>query len=189
VNITVNVWNYPGGMKQNHDTTVTITDDPADIRTGHSWTSIAYVDISMWKNYIEFRNSAYNNRDWHVRKRPWPVLLWNKMAETIKNNGKSQDPGNTLWKWRKERTESMCVSLDASRRLLLIIVFFSCGSTVLWDPGRLRRFLELFRHMVGLLGRVISSSQGLYLHRTTQHKKTLTNIHALSGIRTHNLSN
>jgi hypothetical protein len=42
------------------------------------------------------------------------------------------------------------------------------------DPGLLtyRRFLELFRHMVGLLGRVISPSQGLYLHRTTQHRKT-----------------
>jgi hypothetical protein len=36
--------------------------------------------------------------------------------------------------------------------------------------------------MVGLLGRVISSLQGLYLHRTTQHRKTRTNIHALSGI-------
>jgi hypothetical protein len=35
-----------------------------------------------------------------------------------------------------------------------------------------RRFLELFRHMVGLLGRVISPSQGLYLHKTTQHRKT-----------------
>jgi hypothetical protein len=30
----------------------------------------------------------------------------------------------------------------------------------------------VFRHMVGLLGRVISPSQGLYLHRTTQHRKT-----------------
>jgi hypothetical protein len=43
--------------------------------------------------------------------------------------------------------------------------------------------------MVGLLGRVISPSQGLYLHRTTQHKKAQTNIHAVSGIRTHNPSN
>jgi hypothetical protein len=43
--------------------------------------------------------------------------------------------------------------------------------------------------MVGLLGRVISPSQGLYLHRKTQHRKTWTNIHALSGIRTHNPSN
>jgi hypothetical protein len=52
-----------------------------------------------------------------------------------------------------------------------------------------RRFLELFRHMVGLRGRVISPSQGLYLHRTTQHRKKRTNIHALSGIRTHDPSN
>jgi hypothetical protein len=52
-----------------------------------------------------------------------------------------------------------------------------------------RRFLELFRHMVGLLGRVISPSQGLYLHRTTQHRKTRTNIHAESEIRTHDPSN
>jgi hypothetical protein len=36
---------------------------------------------------------------------------------------------------------------------------------------------------------VISPSQGLYLHRTTQHRKTRTNIHALSGIRTHDPSN
>jgi hypothetical protein len=69
--------------------------------------------------------------------------------------------------------------------------FFPRGSTVLQDPGRLtyRRFLELFRHIVGLLGRVISPSQGLYLHRTTQHRKTRTNIHTLSGIRTHDPSN
>jgi hypothetical protein len=41
---------------------------------------------------------------------------------------------------------------------------------------------------VGLLGRVMSPSQGLYLHRTAQHRQTRTNIHALSGIRTHNPS-
>jgi hypothetical protein len=59
------------------------------------------------------------------------------------------------------------------------------------DLGRLtyRRLLELFRHTVGLLGRVISPSQGLSLRRTTQHRKTRTNIHALSGIRTHDPSN
>jgi hypothetical protein len=52
---------------------------------------------------------------------------------------------------------------------------------ILWFPN-------LFRHMVGLLGRVISPSQGLYLLRTAKHKKTRTNIHALSGIRTHDRS-
>jgi hypothetical protein len=48
---------------------------------------------------------------------------------------------------------------------------------------------EQFRQMVGLLGRVISPSQGLYLHRTTQHRKTQRNIHALSRIRTLDPSN
>jgi hypothetical protein len=40
------------------------------------------------------------------------------------------------------------------------------------------------RHSVGLLGRVISSSQGLCLHTRTENAQTL-NFHALSGIRTH----
>jgi hypothetical protein len=45
-------------------------------------------------------------------------------------------------------------------------------------------FLDL-RHSVGLLGRVISSSQGLYLYTNTEkHTQTLS-IHALSGIGTH----
>jgi len=30
--------------------------------------------------------------------------------------------------------------------------------------------------------------KSLYLHRTTQHTKTKTNIHTLSGIQTHDLS-
>jgi hypothetical protein len=69
--------------------------------------------------------------------------------------------------------------------------FLSVALQSLKDLGRLtyRRFLELFRHTVGLLGRVISPSQGLYLYRTTQHRKPRTNIHALSGIRTHDPRN
>jgi hypothetical protein len=83
------------------------------------------------------------------------------------------------------------ILFDNISPLQLIHFFFSMALQSLKDIGRLtyRRFLELFRHMVGLLGRVISPSQGLYLHRTTQHRKTRTNIHALSGIRTHNPSN
>jgi hypothetical protein len=46
------------------------------------------------------------------------------------------------------------------------------------------QFLNL-RKSVGLLGQGISPSQGRYLHRTTQ---TQTDIHALSGIRTHDPS-
>jgi hypothetical protein len=42
---------------------------------------------------------------------------------------------------------------------------------------------------VGLLGRVISSSQGLYLYTNTEKRthNTYINIHVLSGIRTHGL--
>jgi hypothetical protein len=53
--------------------------------------------------------------------------------------------------------------------LTLIIYFFPVALQSVKDLGRLtcRRILELFRHMVGLFGRVISPSQGLYLHRTS----------------------
>jgi hypothetical protein len=47
-------------------------------------------------------------------------------------------------------------------------------------------FLD-FRQLVGLLGRMIGSSQGLYLYTNTE-KRTRTqtlNIHALGEIRTH----
>jgi hypothetical protein len=48
--------------------------------------------------------------------------------------------------------------------------------------------MNLFRYLVKLLGQGISPSQGLYPHKTTQHRKTRTNIHALSEIRTHDPS-
>jgi hypothetical protein len=48
--------------------------------------------------------------------------------------------------------------------------------------------MNLFGHLVGLLGREISSTQCLNLRRTTQHRKTQTHIHASSGIRTHDPS-
>jgi hypothetical protein len=38
--------------------------------------------------------------------------------------------------------------------------------------------------LVGLLGRVIGPTQGLYRHRTTQHRNTRTQIHAPRRIRT-----
>jgi hypothetical protein len=47
-------------------------------------------------------------------------------------------------------------------------------------------FLDL-RQSAGPLGRVISSSQGLYLYARTQTHTQRLNIHALSGIRTHDL--
>jgi hypothetical protein len=60
----------------------------------------------------------------------------------------------------------------------------------LYRPGLFFSFVIFFAQMVGLLGRVISPPQGRYLH-TGQHKHIInahTDIHALSGIRTHELS-
>jgi hypothetical protein len=48
--------------------------------------------------------------------------------------------------------------------------------------------MNLFGHLVGLLGREIGPMKGLYLHGTTQHRKTRTHVHASSGIRTHDPS-
>jgi hypothetical protein len=88
-------------------------------------------------------------------------------------------------KWITELYEYHFVLLPKSV-IIKNEAFFSVALQSLKDAGR---FLMLFRHMVGLLGRVISPSQGLYLHRTTQYRKTRTNIHALSGIQTHDPSN
>jgi hypothetical protein len=60
-------------------------------------------------------------------------------------------------------------------------------------PRPVIRFRNHFSQMVGLLGRVISPSQGRYLNKgqRKQNERIHThtpNIHALSGIRTHNSS-
>jgi hypothetical protein len=47
--------------------------------------------------------------------------------------------------------------------------------------------LESVPHLVGLPGREISASQGFYLYTTAGHRKTSTNIHVVSVIRTHDL--
>jgi hypothetical protein len=102
---------------------------------------------------------------------------------------KKRDKKKKILRWRKndKQEENKIKKKQETNKK----DFFSVALQSFLDPDRLtyRRFLELFRHMVGLLGRVISPSQGLYLHRTTQHRKTRTNIHALSGIRTHDPSN
>jgi hypothetical protein len=65
------------------------------------------------------------------------------------------------------------------------------GYTALFvGPWHLLQFHNFFAQSVGILGRVISPSQGRYL-LTGQHEYRInahTNIHALSGIRTYNSS-
>jgi hypothetical protein len=70
------------------------------------------------------------------------------------------------------------------------IFFLQCLFQPVQGPGLLFSSVIIFQ-TVGLLGRVISSSQSRYLHRTiqTQNKRIHTpHIHALIGIRTHDPS-
>jgi hypothetical protein len=71
------------------------------------------------------------------------------------------------------------------------LYLFINGSTALfWALASFFNFVMFFTQTVGLLGRLISSSQGRYLH-TGQHKhriKAHTDIHASSGIRSHDPS-
>jgi hypothetical protein len=80
---------------------------------------------------------------------------------------------------------------DEFRRPFLFFFSFRAAAPI-WALAYLHetlRFTSVYdlRHSVGLLGRVISSSHGLYLYTNTEkraHTQT-PNIHALSGIRTH----
>jgi hypothetical protein len=70
--------------------------------------------------------------------------------------------------------------------------FFFFGATApIWTLAYLHETLRftsdfwIFRQSVGLLGWVISSSQGLYLYTNTETHTQRLHIHALSGIRTH----
>jgi hypothetical protein len=72
----------------------------------------------------------------------------------------------------------------------LIIYFFSVALPAHSGPRPLIQFRNHFSQTAGLLGRVISSSQGRYLN-TKQHKHRInaqTDIYGLSGIRKHDTS-
>jgi hypothetical protein len=74
--------------------------------------------------------------------------------------------------------------------IILIIIFFFCSTALCWALA-VFEFLDLITQAAEPLGRGISPLQGLYLH-TDQHKHRInahnTDIHALSGIRTHDPS-
>jgi hypothetical protein len=116
------------------------------------------------------------------------LYLW-YFIKTFNTQFTSRHPHRYTYSYSPLRFTSIS-TLTSSFYPLVLIFFSPVALQFLKDLGRLTygRFLELFRHMVGLFGGVIRPPQGLYLHRTTQHRKTRTNIHALSGIRTHDPS-
>jgi hypothetical protein len=70
------------------------------------------------------------------------------------------------------------------------INFFQWFFQLIQGPGLFFSSVIIFTQTVGLLGRVINPSQGRYLN-TEQHKHRINahkDIHALSGIRTHDPS-
>jgi hypothetical protein len=75
---------------------------------------------------------------------------------------------------------------DGPELLLLLLLPFLLGPLA-WFPSEFIWKYESFRQSVWLLGRGISQSQGRYLHRTTRTQKK-TDIHASSGLRTHDPS-
>jgi hypothetical protein len=94
--------------------------------------------------------------------------IWDSRAKWMDNRGPWR---NLYYSWLV-----LLLLLLFFKYAYIILYLFSVALQSLKDLGSFtyRRFLELFRHMVGLLGRVISPSQGLYPHRTTQHEKTRT---------------
>jgi hypothetical protein len=106
----------------------------------------------------------------------------------------------SLWFVSKNLLRHSFVSLSVQTvySVLLVFIFISLFHSFIhqWlyspllGPGLFFSFIICFMQTVGLLGRVISPSQGQYLH-AGQHKhriNTYTDIHALSGIRTHDPS-
>jgi hypothetical protein len=66
--------------------------------------------------------------------------------------------------------------------------FFQLASIVLCGPWSSLMDFSIHRNLVRLLGWGISPTQGLYRHRTTQHRNTQTHIHAPGKIRTCDLN-
>jgi hypothetical protein len=79
---------------------------------------------------------------------------------------------------------------DVSQAIILFFFTHQWLYSPSLGPGLFFSFVIIFTQTVGLLGRVIGPSQGRYLH-TGQHKHRInayTDIHVLSGIRTHDPS-
>jgi hypothetical protein len=132
------------------------------------------------------------------RTRDYALILSNEYQRHYPVSNATLEQGN--WHFLLSMTK-VIYSLDPNTPASLVFasipnstashykLFFSSSCSHFWSTGLISQFLD-HSQTVGLLGRVISSSQGLYLN-TGQHKHRInaqTDIHALSGIRTHDPS-
>jgi hypothetical protein len=98
------------------------------------------------------------------------------------------------WLYSCIRAEVRCFSQEVVQQTKIAcpaVLIKSLFTPWLYSPWRtlaalhMRGFLSFLKHLVGLLGRAIGPSQGLYLHKTAQYRQTRSNICVFSGIRTH----
>jgi hypothetical protein len=94
----------------------------------------------------------------------------------------------TVSRWHTDaQLNNKGTARETSIHLFIHSFIYQWFYSPLLDLGLFFSFVIFFTQMVGLLGRVISPSQGRYLH-TGQHKhkeNSHTDTHALSGFRTH----
>jgi hypothetical protein len=88
---------------------------------------------------------------------------------------------------QRVKQTSKCTSSQEFSCIRMRKFFLSFLSVLFYLAVSRGFYLWMYRQLVGHLGRVISPTQGLYLHRTTQHRETQTHIHAPSRIRTWDL--
>jgi hypothetical protein len=125
--------------------------------------------LYRWKTWPlspskEFRFRVFQNK----------VLKW------------SRGPKNRTWEEEKESYITRSFIICRFQLIVYQSFIHQWLYSPMLGPGLFFSFVISFTQMVGLLGGVISPSQGSYLH-TGQHKhiiKAHTDIHALSGIRT-----
>jgi hypothetical protein len=135
-----------------------------------------YVTKSVWNLYETLQQKIWIKNN-IIKKRLHSL----KYCNFLSRNGNKLENFSFTW---YEKNIQILPSVWNS----LSYFFFPLASTVLIGPWPSLMDFSIHRHLVGLLGWGISPTQGLYLHRTTQHRNTQTHIHAPSRIRTCDLN-
>jgi hypothetical protein len=146
------------------------------------WPLLAYV-----RNYTK-QNYEYHNQSTDLK---FLIILYQHVFKQIlRTTWRLAHEDNSLERNYQAIHLPMVAHLIALHSIFFSF-FFSMVLPAHSGPRPPIQFRNPFSQKVGLLGQVISSSQGLYLN-TGQHKQNkrihTPNIHALSGIRTHDPS-